>query len=662
MDTILFKDLTFNADGSLKHISYDGREIFKNSPLWKIKCKNYEYSIKDMTAFSFNSSDNYIELLWENDKLRVSVLINYDDGYKFNLSAHLYNDEGIEKVIFPIFNNLKAICPEESHDYLMLPYQNGWLVKNPIKLLKSDKTMPFWLGHNGNKYENDYPTPYTFQFFSYYCEETFGCYLATEDAEAYTKTIGFYAENESDMSFAVTNYPENIGSATEYFIPYASVLKFHTGDWQNAAELYREWALGQKWVKGTLKERGINPLVEKTDLWRINHTHYALGTRTDEYFKTSLLLKERLDCELALHWYGWNMGEHDVNYPEYISRERYAEGWGDKLTAWADKFHENNIVVLPYVNARLWDGSSVSWDECNAKDSALKDENNEIYSEPWKPGIPLHPMCPATELWNKRIGDFSNYVKENHLDGLYVDQTGSYKATLCFDKSHSHPVGGGCWYKNGYTSSINRLRAKSGKDKIFTTESCCETYIDVFDLFLTLDTTIMYNGFFQHFVGNDNATVLPLFNMIYGDCAVSYGSCLGFSYDISAFEYNFMHNLLFGLVPTIEGFEMSEYSEADEHFDVMKRAVDFYKQHKDLFLYGRICGIPSYSGEMYDIYFDSSKKDIVLHRPAVIQAIWESDTKERYYIAYNISHKDISVEVNGNTFTALAKQFIIKKI
>ena len=634
----------------LSYAIYNDKRFFANSPLWKIKCNKNEYTIKDMESFSHTEYDNYIELKWSNKEVSVIVCVFYDDKYEFNIAVTASNDT-IDNVVFPIFDDVNSISQNDETAYMLLPYQNGWLIKNPIStILEYKGEIPFWLGRAANYYENEYPAAYSFQFFSYYDENTFGCYFATEDSEAYIKTFGIYSDEKAGLRFATTNYPENMNKTMEYVQPYNFVMSFFNGDWQDSVDIYRKWAINQKWVGKKLIEKGINEKILKSDLWRINHTDYALGTRTKEYLDSCNTLKEKVKANISLHWYGWNMGQHDVNYPEYISRERKSEGWENELTSWIDEIHNSGFNVIPYVNARLWDSTGKLWDERNAKKSAIKDKEQQPLYEPWK-GDALKPMCPSSVLWNQTVSDFSQYIQNHNFDGLYVDQVGSYNSTLCFDETHSHPHGGGSWWKHDYTQMMKNLRKKSGKGKIFTTESCCEAYMDVFDLLLVLDTTVAPFLAFKY-MNNYNSEPVPLFNMIYGDYGQLYGSCARFSDNIDIFEFNFIRNIIWGLIPTVEGGNMDTLTDETKqpYFEIVKRGIDFYKENKALLTYGRIKKVLSTNCKPIELDFGEIKLDY----DTIILTLWENHEGEEFILAYNVSDQeqilDTGEKVEGHTF------------
>lgn len=666
-------ELLFDKNqGMLKGIVYKNNFINLDSLLWGIDVKHenvmQEFSIKDMPAFNYSFRENDLDMFWENDYFKVNVRLKCnEEKIKWRIGVQSNSDEYcIYKVIFPIIGDITPFSEEGCNDYLLLPWQNGWIIKDPVHTLldkKEQDEIPFWMGRVGNKYEDEYPTPYSYQFAAYYCPEKYGYYFATEDSEAYTKTIGFYCDEENNkLSYAITNYPENMGSTRYFSMPYDFVLGFFEGDWQEAANIYREWAVKQKWCKAKLKDKHIPDRIKNIDLWRINHNNYALGKRTEEYFDTSLKLKQELGCNLALHWYGWNMAEeHGFNYPEMFNEDH--EEWSDKLTNWNRKFSSEGIVKLPYVQIRVWDSMLKRCKNEKFQEITKKDEL-KLHEEPWLDNR-LVPVCHTTqEVINTALDLMTKVLFEIKFDGVYIDQIASAFAGLCFDEKHPHPVGGGKWWDESYHSLLNTLRDIAGPEKIFTTESNGETYIDVFDLFLILDTNLQRTAF-SLLVGGENCESIPLFSMIYGDYALSYGSICRFTDAPEVFEFNFIRNILWGILPTVEGVERSELERDDAQgfMNVLRKGVDFYKENKEIIFYGRLKGIPDYDCEQMSIGWETENGvSFSKEYPKIFAVLWEDRDENELCLLYNFDNKMQEVNVDGMVIRIPGKAFkIVRK-
>ncbi|MBE7030413.1 MAG: hypothetical protein E7409_03165 [Ruminococcaceae bacterium] len=649
--------------GFLEKIEYKSRSIDLHSKLWSVQTKEGELGIADMTRFRYETYDGVIELFWENDIAKVGVTVkNGGDGkFRWRINADLFGGEVVRRVKFPILQGMNF----DTENYLLITWQNGRILRNPVDtFLCKGLEVPFWVGYGTHAYKNEYPAAMSFQYGAFYGQD-YGYYFVTEDPDVYIKTFEYeYNKEMHAMDLTIVNYPENMGKTTSYCMPYDFVLKMYEGDWQTATNYYRDWAIGQKWCKKKLSEKKLPEKLVKTDLWRINHTNYEFGTDTQAYFDSSVKLRDELDCNLALHWYGWNMGVHDKDYPEYVSDEMKAKGWMEELTNWNKKFDDEGIVKIPYHNARLWEKKTKTWETMNVEASVIKDETGNFPDEPWMPwmGYELKPMCPATALWQNRVADLCReYCTEVGFDGVYLDQIASYNATLCFDETHPHPAGGGTWWNDTYHSMLGHVRDIVGEESIVTTESCCETYVDVFDLFLVLDTCFQYTAF--NGMANGNAISVPLFNLIYGDYALAYGSICKFSDRPDRFEYNLVRNTIWGFIPSIEGVDTDELANGAEYLKITKRVVDFYKENKDLFLYGRLAEIPQYTcSKTMELDWDASHEGknrftYTKSFPTISAARWESAAGEQYLFAYNYSDDAQTMELDGKMYEVEAKSF-----
>lgn len=654
-----------SQNGRLQEIIYGDRHIALQSKLWKIHTTAGELTIDDMDRFYVQSYDGVRKLFWENDSAKVCVTVCVAERkIRWNINVEIFDDNtAIGKVMFPVLEGLKF----ENDNYLLITWQNGHLLKNPIEgLLSRGEKVQSYVGRGVYAFESEYPAGLSFQYTSYYSPSEYGYYFSTEDSEAYIKTYGYYYNKEQNaLDYILTNYPENMGKTKGYCMPYDFVLEMFDGDWQTATNIYRHWATNQKWCIKRLSEKKMPKSIADIDLWRINHTNYDLGTRTDEYFETSVKLRDYLDCNLALHWYGWNMRDfHGQDYPDYISDEKKAEGWPNELLKWNERFSKEGIYKIPFTNARLWEKTSPTFKSCNAAASAVKNEQGEVPEEYWGDIVDLRPMCPATPMWHNKVVDYCReYIADCGFDGVYLDQIASFNATLCFDETHPHPIGGGNWWNNSYHNMIRSVRSLLGDEKILTTESCCETYIDVLDLFLVLDTNMQY-GALNSLTSSGISMSVPLFGMIYGEHALSYGSICRFSDRVDRFEYNLVRNTLWGILPCIEGIDMNELKNGAQHLEITKKVVDFFKQHKETIIYGRICEVPVYSCKTLEIDWEGKSEGSAGGRftysetyPAVNVVVWQKSDGTKIMFAFNHSENEETFEIDGKSYSIAPKSF-----
>ena len=623
---------------------------------WKVETADKaSVTMQDMTSFTYTLTEEKLALFWNNDSLSVKVQMFVQDRLLKMDIAVSSQKQGLNRIFFPVYEGVEKIS--QDRDYLTLPYQNGFLIKNPVDtLLKTDEEVPFWMGWGGHKYENDYPAQYSYQFFSYFSPEKKGYYWACEDGNAYIKTIGQHYNGEVDgLDLIFTNYPEDMGTIRYYILPYAYAFCFFHGNWQVPTKLYRDWAGKQKWCT-RLKERKISSRVNEIDFVRINHEHYGLGTRSEEFIKTCDMIQKQLDCRLAVHWYGWNKApKHGDWYPEMADYTN--EAWRTELHQINKRLSDMGVLKLPYVNVHLWDSHLKSFSEENAESVLVVPESRKITDEPWSEEGNLYAICHANgKFQNKALHTFDRLVREDGFDGIYIDQVGSFNATLCFGENHGHPIGGGNWWAKEYHDMIGTFREVMPEGKILTTESCCEVYHDLFDMFLILDTCSQDFGF-SELCGSDNVDSLPMFAMIYNDSAVAYGSICKFEHNDEPFTYNYLRNILWGMVPTAEGMELDWIADAPEKWRVLKQGVDFFKENRDILLYGIM--------EDYYQFAEGGKTvafgDLQRQCPGVICAVYTYEG-ETYAMLYNYSDAQQQVTVAEQVVSVPGKSFIKVKV
>jgi len=634
-------------DGKIIEIKNGNNFVDFSALTWKVQLADKRELTADCgMEFSYTCSDE-LTFSWHGCGVKVSLkLFTVADELKSSISVSSENI-GISRVYYPIYKDVKRL----PGDVLMLPWQNGLTIKNPLtNLLAPDKHIRFWMGRGEGKYENDYPAQYSYQLFLYYSECGEGYYMSCDDRDAYIKTIGMYkSENEDCIDFGFINYPEDMGITGSYSTPYNYVFRFISGGWREGARIYRDWARAQKWY-APLDKRDISKSVFDIDFVRINHEHYILGTDDKEYYETAKMQSERLGAKTLMHWYGWNKApKHGDWYPEMADWS--SAEWYNGLLKRNRELDGIGVKKIPYVNVHLWDKNLKSFGDERAEQYLIMPESMKITDEPWRPDGSLYPACHATaRVKGKARWLFSHLVENDGFDGIYIDQVASFNATLCFNKEHGHPIGGGRWWTDEYHNMIGEFRKEMPKDKILTTESCCECYHDLFDMFLILDTCSQGGGF-SGVCGPENVESIPLFKMIYGDSAIAYGSSCKLEGGDGEFEFNYIRNILFGMIPTVEGAPL-ECKDESFKWDIMKRGVDFFKENREVLLCGILDDYITFGDNERVLKFGRLEKSC----PGVVCAIY-SYKGEKKIFAYNYSDSDKSVSVSNKTLKIKAKSF-----
>ena len=139
--------------------------------------------------------------------------------------------------------------------------------------------------------------------------------------------------------------------------------------------------------------------------------------------------------------------------------------------------------------------------------------------------------------------------------------------------------------------------------------------------------------------------------MIYGDSAIAYGSACAFENGDGQFEFNYMRNIIFGMIPTAEGVE-AVHKDDTAKWDILKRGVDFFKENREVLLYGTLVDYVTHKDKGINISFGAIEGEF----PEVISAVYSLDGKE-YLFAYNYSDSEKVIMLNGKAISVKPKSF-----
>jgi hypothetical protein len=90
----------------------------------------------------------------------------------------------------------------------------------------------------------------------------------------------------------------------------------------------------------------------------------------------------------------------------------------------------------------------------------------------------------------------------------------------CYNPDHGHPVGGGSYWYDGFGKLTDQIRNifKAGSDAMLAGEGSAEDWMPLLDDFLTLQPS------FERYSGVGKSEPIPLFQAVYHDYAMTYGS------------------------------------------------------------------------------------------------------------------------------------------
>lgn len=294
-----------------------------------------------------------------------------------------------------------------------------------------------------------------------------GLFVSAFDGQGRIKRMRF--SKNHDVSFMTPVESAGVPGKAAEGPRYPVVIAAYSGDWTEAAKIYRRWALRQKWcAKG--------PIVKRADYPRIMaESHGWLIAEAAAPGVSNFVAKVRRrfpDVKFACEWTKWGNQPFDTNYPEMLPFRKGV----DDVMAFGTKA---GLPLMPYTNGRLWDTEQASW--YYARKDCTMSETGEPNLE--KYGRTFGVMCPASEGWQDCFSDYMIKLCEKVRCGMvYIDQIGCSRPKLCFDPAHGHPLGGGTWWVDGCREIMGRIHAALSANGVpITSEGANECYLDVID-------------------------------------------------------------------------------------------------------------------------------------------------------------------------------------
>ena len=437
---------------------------------------------------------------------------------------------GLERVHFPILN--LAPIGEAKQNVYLYPREKGGYIEDPFNAKSG-----FYLRGGGGFY----PVNFNMQFQALYDRESgHGIYMATYDPTPNFKHVKI-VNTPDRITWNPTHFPPNMTFAEEdYFLPYDCVIGPFNGDWYDACQIYRTWAVEQSWCrKGPLLTRKDSPRWYKevpfmfyTQIGDSAQGTHSLPENTRiaaEHFREFLAWA---DMPLPINWYSWSKiirGKTSYEVP-FSSHRMHDQGrWADlpnhthhagnypkipALAAFTEETHklrDEGGMVCPYVALEIIDQGP---------------DENAPYAREARPHVvrdlfgvkrtwstlSTWQACASTQWWKNRMRETCELmVQRERVGGFYLDVMQG-AGLPCYWTPHGHSANGGDAITTGMhktvEASFNAAKA-ADPQTIITGENSTENVIDVID------------GILQVTLWPDNRA--PLFATVYQDYVKRYG-------------------------------------------------------------------------------------------------------------------------------------------
>jgi len=538
----------------------DGRADFSQSPLWQIDLRQLypqngglmkqlpTFVVPDLASLSKGvleldssqviwgtSNNTLLTLIWKNiplstDTLTVKVYIELPSGSGgplFNLESELSGSDSlaIHSMRFPLL--VLEPFGDPADDRLILPFSGGRYLDNPTTRTHN------WPDSTGDLQATtwDYPGNMQHQFLYYYdLPSELGIYLGCHDPKGNVKRL-FYTTDESKerlilylRHFNGANPDEDIRTAFRYFslvdeYDYTCQVAILKGDWQHAADYYRQSMIEQPFVfepdSGFLR-RGT--LLDRQDMTRqVKENDVNIQYRTTPYPEALDLSENPHDGKISDFERVVDLVEflyRDVPQAKvFISPRNYLGGGMENivptddrglvggstptnlpqlLSMWRNRLGGNNVLFGFNQDTGNWLSEDY---QTELPRSIVKLENLKPLPRPWRT-IMGTITCEGSQYILSRRYDYSNQVLTQsdygELPGFeMILWSGQGSLPKCCyapadpttqKENHNHRIGGGNYWAMEWRRSMKDMyqQHKSFRPNMFiAAERGHEQMIDV---------------------------------------------------------------------------------------------------------------------------------------------------------------------------------------
>ena len=303
-----------------------------------------------------------------------------------------------------------------------------------------------------------YPGMQFAQFLAYYNDRA-GLYLACDDTNANVKRFAAL-HREPGFRLGVTHVGDWPRSGTRK-LEYEVLLSSFSGDWYDAADLYRSWTSQQKWFK---------PLSQRTDIpaWLIDSPVYiTLRPQAvldagpvypvEEFLpleeKCIPLLKalaEKVDSPLSVVLMGWERAGSWV-YPDSFP----PVGGEEEMVQFIQALRQEGWHAGSFCNGTRW-VTGQNWSEYDGRNffdknqgekAVCREADGTLWQENWDAEWrPSYACCLGTDKTRQTAYHFVKHLVAWGMESIqFLDQNNGSSTFPCFSNDHGHPPIPGKW-------------------------------------------------------------------------------------------------------------------------------------------------------------------------------------------------------------------------
>lgn len=648
----------FCAPGGEKRPLFTIKLLDENGKETRVNAFDAEAVKKDGDRIEFVNLKNM------NITVHVTVKKHEDSGFSWHISADNGSDLYMEWIEFPQIVMAGALKGDGGDFELFWPAMEGQVIET------TELRKKVWsyneIGGQTAGYCGFYPGSCPMQFMAYYNNDN-GFYIAAHDAARTPKTVEFY-EDENGI---VLEYRVFCGGAKgKYDCGYDMVTSSFSGDWYDAADIYRSWMEKNTQLPKKLYENeripewmASSPIVM---LYPIRGTidHGDMTPNMYYPYKNVLPIADELSKKtesrimaLPMHWEGTAPWATPYVWPPF--------GGEEEFTDFIDGLHKQGNLAGVYCSGIGWTTKSFLNPKLNFSDKydeklicrtpAGTIEQSKVIGEPIRLG---YDMCPENEKVAELVANEVVSIAKSGCDyAQYFDQNLGGESSFCYAKDHGHPPAPGVWQNDAMIRIFKKVYSeldKIGSKMIIGCEGAASEpfigYLPFNDLRYNIGIFLgkpvpaygyLFHEYINNFMGNQNTI----------DWALDLGNnpdCLLYRIAYSLAAGDMLTVCLGRDGKIIWGWDTPWDVEAPKQEPIIRlmRNINMWRrEYKEYLRFGRmIKPMPIEAEGKYEMNLKCGYTTVY---PSLITTRWKSRTGEERQIIINFLDKEQSCKISA---------------
>lgn len=375
-----------------------------------------------------------------------------------------------------------------------------------------------------------YPGPAAMQFEAFYTGDAGLCILC-RDPEHFPKSIDFRPDGDAAVPF-LQHF-----TGGENAVAYDVAVIGFRGDWQTAAEIYRNWMEHHDpRLPARLHTRlpdwlAASPVILAYPVKGSGLDHG--GLIPNEYYPYSAALpvmeqyRRRWNCgimALLMHWEGtapwappyiWPPSGGEEMLAQFI-RTMHLNGNRVGLYASGIGWTQKSMIDPAYDRTRQFSDEHLEQEVCvGPRGEAFSRVCNGLHGQ--RIGYDLCPERPFTQSLVVREVAAASGLGVDYLQ--YFDQNQGGAAPLCYSKRHGHPALPGAWHTASMRHLLDKAQEAAGETVLGCENAAAEPYMKVCCL----------NDLRSHLAWGTGGIPVPLYSFVFHEYAAGFsgnGVCL----------------------------------------------------------------------------------------------------------------------------------------